>query len=188
MPTFKHAFTVAAPRAAVADFHADARVLKRLMPPPLFVRLHEAGRLEEGAVADFTLWFGPIPVRWRALHRDVGDDGFTDIQIRGPLQHWQHTHRFIPLDDHHTRVQDRVTYEHPGGARGWLSRLLFNRASLAFLFAYRQYITRRALHRRQRSQTRSTTTLLTTAIAVALLFIAWRGLRKTAAKAPEKRT
>lgn len=145
MPTFEHAFTVTAPRAAVAEFHADARALKKLTPPPLFVRLHRAGRLAEGAMADFTMWFGPIPVRWQALHYNVNDEGFTDVQTRGPLSHWRHTHRFIPLDDHHTRVHDYVAYEHPAGPRGWLTRLLFNPASLTFLFTFRRYVTRRAL-------------------------------------------
>lgn len=145
MPTFEHDFIVAAPCAAVTTFHSDAHVLKKLMPPPLFVRLHEAGRLEEGAVADFTMWFGPIPVRWRALHYDVNEETFTDVQTHGPLRRWRHIHRFIPLDENHTRVQDHVAYEHPAGPRGWLTRLLFNRASLSFLFAYRRYVTRRAL-------------------------------------------
>lgn len=186
MPTFDHAFTVAASRAAVAEFHGDARVLKRLMPPPLFVRLHQAGQLEEGAIADFTMWFGPVPIYWRALHYDVNDHGFTDIQIRGPLRHWQHTHRFIPLDDRHTRVHDRVTYEHPAGAMGGLSRLLFNRASLTFLFAYRRYITRRALRRPQRSQTILAAPFLT--IAVVLLIIFWRLSQKTTTEAHRRET
>ena len=147
MPIFEHAFIVAAPRAAVTRFHSDTRALKKLTPPPLFVRLHEAGRLEEGAVADFTMWFGPVPVRWRALHYDVGEDGFTDVQTHGPLKYWRHIHHFIPLDEKHTRVQDHVAYEHPAGPGGWLTRLLFNRASLSFLFTYRRYITRRALNR-----------------------------------------
>ena len=188
MPTFDHAFTVAAPRAAVAEFHGDARVLKQLMPPPLLVRVHQAGRLEEGAVADFTMWFGPIPVRWRALHFDVDEQGFTDTQIRGPLRQWRHTHRFIPLDEYHTRVHDRVTYEHPAGARGWLSRLLFNGASLTFLFAYRRYVTRRALRPPQRRQVQRTTSLLTVAAAVVLLLFFRHLSQKTAAQAHIKAT
>lgn len=181
MPTFKHTFNVAAPCADVASFHGDVRVLKRLMPPPLFVRLHQGGELTEGAVADFTMWFGPLPVRWRALHIHVDEAGFTDVQIRGPLRRWRHTHRFIPLDEYATRVQDHIVYEHPAGPRGWLTRLLFNRASLTFLFRYRQAVTRRALSRPQERCSPVTRTLLNVAAGAAVLFLFWRLSQKTTA-------
>ncbi|MDX1687849.1 MAG: SRPBCC family protein [Candidatus Promineifilaceae bacterium] len=184
MPTFEHTFTVAAPRADVASFHGDARVLKRLMPPPLFVHLHQGGELSEGTVADFTMWFGPLPVRWRALHVDVDEAGFTDVQIRGPLRRWRHTHRFIPLDEYATRVEDYVVYEHPAGPRGWLTRLLFNRKSLTFLFRYRQAVTRRALSQPQERWSPVTSALLNVAAGAALLsllFLFWHLSQKTTA-------
>jgi len=187
MPIFNHAFNVSAPRADVADFHGDARILKRLMPPPLFVSLHEAGELAEGAVADFTMWFGPLPVRWRAIHYDVDDGGFTDVQIRGPLRRWRHSHSFIPLDEENTRVEDHVVYDHPDGPRGWLTRLLFNRASLATLFAYRRYVTQRALNRAGTGHLRLTTALLSAAAAAALLLL-WRISQKTAARLQDEAT
>ena len=183
MQTFDHAFLVAAPRADVVKFHGDARALRRLMPPPLFVDLHEGGRLEEGAVADFTMWFGPLPVRWRAIHVDVGESGFTDVQLHGPLHRWRHTHRFIPVDGNVTRVEDHVAYEHPTGLRGWLTRLLFNRASLAFLFAYRRYVTRRALSRPEKNRSSLKTSYLRGAVVAALLFVIWRLSQKTAGEA-----
>lgn len=186
MPTFDHAFAVAAPRADVADFHGDARVLKRLMPPPLFLSLHQAGELREGAVAEFTMWFGPLPVRWRAIHVDVSDSGFTDVQLSGPLRRWQHTHRFIPLDEERTLVQDHVAYEHPAGARGWLTRLLFNRASLAFLFAYRRFVTRRALTPRDGVRSPTVTPLLRATAAALLLLLLWRLSRHTTRRADDK--
>ncbi len=64
--SFDYQFTVPAPLAAVAAFHHDARILPRLTPPPMRVQLHRVDPLGEGALADFTLWFGPLPVRWVA--------------------------------------------------------------------------------------------------------------------------
>ena len=148
MAHFSYRFTVPAPAAAVRDFHHDPSVLSRLSPPPIFVRLGEAEPLGDGSLADLTMWFGPIPVRWQAVHSDVGPSGFTDEQRRGPLRAWRHTHRFIALDDDHTLVEERIAYEHQPGWRGWLTRLVFNRVGLTALFTYRQLVTRLALQRR----------------------------------------
>ena len=178
MPIFEHTFTVTAPSDVVADFHGDTSVLKRLTPPPLFVTLQRAGRLTEGAIADFTMWFGPIPVRWRAVHHNVDERAFTDVQLRGPLRKWRHTHRFIPLDENNTRVYDRVAYEHHAGPRGWVTRLLFNPASLTFLFAYRRTITRRALSRAEMALS----PVLSVGTVAVILLLFWRLFQKTAIK------
>jgi ligand-binding SRPBCC domain-containing protein len=142
MPTFNYAFTVHAPATAVSAFHADTRALKTLTPPPIFAQIHHADPLADGAIADFTLWFGPLPVRWRAIHSQVSAHGFTDTQLSGPLAHWQHRHTFIPLDEQTTRIQEQIEYAHFPGQRGWLSRLLFARPALFLLFTARQFITR----------------------------------------------
>ena len=72
------------PRAGRGEWVADAQL---------------AALIREGAVADFTLWFGPLPLRWTAVHSEVSaQHGFTDTQQRGPLASWRHTHRFEALD------------------------------------------------------------------------------------------
>lgn len=143
MPTFDHSFIVDAPPAAVADFHHDTSVLKKLTPFPMVVQIHDFEPLGEGSTADFTLWAGPIPMRWRAIHTDVGPTGFTDTQLSGPLKSWRHTHRFVDLGDGRTRVDDHIDYEHDGGARGVFSRMMFSPASLKALFTARSLLTRR---------------------------------------------
>lgn len=148
MNTYEHAFKVRAPLARVAEFHRDTRALKRLTPPPIFVQLHQVDPLADGAIAEFTLWFGLLPVRWRAVHSAVDPQrGFTDTQARGPLRHWRHRHAFKALDAGTTLVMDRIDYEHDSGPRGLLSRVLFSRPALAALFAFRAWATRRALRR-----------------------------------------
>jgi hypothetical protein len=80
MPTFDFTFTVNAPLADVREFHRDTSALKRLTPPPTIVQLHDVEPLGEGSVSRFTLWVGPLPLRWTAVHRDVSERGFTDVQ------------------------------------------------------------------------------------------------------------
>lgn len=145
MPTFDYHFTVDAPLAAVHAFHGRTDVLKRLTPPPLFVQIHRFGAMEDGMLAEFTMWFGPVPVRWHARHVDVDATGFTDVQERGPLASWRHSHRFEALGPNQTRVHEHVTYTHPTGWRGVLTRLFFGRPGLQGLFFYRKLVTRWSL-------------------------------------------
>jgi len=147
MPVFDYAFTVDAPPDAVRDFHRDTSALKRLTPPPTIVRLHSVEPLAEGSLSEFTLWVGPLPLRWKAVHRDVSDRGFTDVQASGPAARWEHTHRFVPLDDGRTEIQEHIEYEHRRGFWGLVTRILFSWPSLWFMFGYRRWVTRRALRR-----------------------------------------
>lgn len=142
MPTFDYIFTVDAPLQVVSDFHHDSSVLKTLTPPPIFVQVHHFDPLGEGAIAEFTMWFGPVPVRWRAIHSDVSINGFTDTQLEGPLKSWQHTHRFTAVAPHITQIHEHIEYEHPDGWRGILTRLFFSKAGLFGLFNARKWITR----------------------------------------------
>lgn len=147
MPVFDYSFTVNAPVAEVSGFHHDTSVLKQLTPPPLIAQIHAFEPLGEGSKARFTLWFGPVPVRWQVVHVDVDQNGFTDVQVRGPLKQWRHTHRFTATSDHTTRVDEHIEYEHADGLKGLLSRLLFSRLGLTFLFTARKQITRRQVKR-----------------------------------------
>ena len=145
MSIYNTAFTVEAPIEAVAEFHRDTRALKKLSPPPMIVQLHRVDPMAEGSVSEFTMWLGPIPIRWRAVHSQVNQTGFTDIQERGPLAFWQHTHRFQALPDGKTRIEDRVEYRHHPGIQGLFSQMLFSKVGLTALFTYRKWATRRAL-------------------------------------------
>ena len=143
MPTFEHSFTVTAPVEVVRRFHASTDAIPWLTPPPMVARVHRGGRVEEGMVAEFTLWLGPLPLRWCARHVDVGERSFVDEQADGPFASWRHRHAIEPLDEHTTRVDDTVHYAHRTGARGLLTRaLLGNELSLQGLFAYRAAMTR----------------------------------------------
>ncbi|MEY3205179.1 MAG: hypothetical protein RLZZ21_1510 [Planctomycetota bacterium] len=147
MPVFDYRFTVAAPLAAVRDFHRDTSALKRLTPPPTFVQLHSIEPLAEGSVSRFTLWVGPLPLRWKAVHRGVTDRGFTDVQAEGPAAKWEHTHSFVPLDDRTTEIREHIEFEHKRGFWGLVTRILFSKPNLALMFTYRMLVTRWFLRR-----------------------------------------
>ena len=146
MAEFNYSFVVKASLTRVAQFHHDARALKRLTPPPIIAQIHYVEPLAENSVAEFTLWFGPLPIRWMAVHTAVDMlHGFTDVQQQGPLKSWAHTHTFVPVSDKITKVREHIEFEHYPGLRGLLSRLLFPRVGLYLLFTYRKWITRRLL-------------------------------------------
>lgn len=142
MSTFDYKFTVDAPLEAVRAFHHDTDILKILTPPPIFAQIHHFDPMADGAIAEFTLWFGPIPVRWKAVHSNVGPHGFTDTQVKGPLKSWQHTHRFTAVSPTVTQVHEHIEYDHHSGLRGLFSRLLFAKPGLYGLFTARKFITR----------------------------------------------
>ena len=147
MPVFDYQFTVAASQAAVRDFHRDTSALKLLTPPPTIVQLHDIEPLAEGSVSKFTLWVGPLPLHWTAVHRDVSDQGFTDIQAEGPAKKWEHTHRFIRIADTLTEINEHIEFEHKRGFWGLVTRFLFARPNLYVMFTYRKWVTRRNLAR-----------------------------------------
>jgi len=144
MPVFDYTFTVDAPLSKVAEFHHDTRILKKLTPPPIIVQIHEFEPLAEGSVSDFTLWIGPLPVHWVAVHSNVDSTrGFTDTQQQGPFKRWAHTHTFTAEGQNQSCVSEHIEYEHHSGWRGLLSRLLFPKIGLYFTFTYRKWVTRR---------------------------------------------
>jgi ligand-binding SRPBCC domain-containing protein len=146
MPVLDHAFTVRAPLSAVAEFHRKMSVLKTLTPPPLIIQLHKVEPLAENSISEFTMWFGPLPVKWTALHFNVHPlNGFTDIQTSGPLKSWKHVHHFTAEGERLTRVNDHIEYEHHDGLRGLFTRLAFPLFGLRLVWAHRAFVTRRAL-------------------------------------------
>jgi ligand-binding SRPBCC domain-containing protein len=140
---YKHRFEVNAPLAAVAEFHAQSASMGAITPPPAVVRVHRApARLDDGDEMDFTMWLGPLPVRWLARIEDVSPTGFTDRQLQGPFRHWVHCHTFTPVDETTTAVVDEIELELRSnlwwklvGVGMWFS--------LPLLFAYRGWKTKR---------------------------------------------
>jgi len=145
MPVFEHRFSVAAAVERVAAFHYAAEAFSRLIPPGMILRIHQQDALANDSVNEFTMWMGPIPVYWKAVHSDVSDSGFVDTQTAGPMAAWVHTHSFEAVSADECVVIDHIEYEHHKGWRGIRSRLLFARMGLRVLFAWRALATRRSV-------------------------------------------
>jgi ligand-binding SRPBCC domain-containing protein len=146
---FSHRFVVDAPLAEVAAFHSRSASMGAITPPPIIVQVHRAPTLlAEGDQMEFTLWLGPLPVRWLAQIEQVTLVSFVDRQVRGPFARWDHHHLFVPLDAARTEVIDEITVvlsSHPLWKAIGLSMWL----GLPLLFAYRAWATRRALRQGQ---------------------------------------
>ena len=145
MKHFVHSFQVKSSLSAVAEFHRSSIALRKLTPPPVIVQFHRLEPISEGSTAEFTMWFGPIPVRWTARHSQVNlPYGFIDEQIDGPFSQWKHRHGFNPIGENTTEVIDEIQAElgkHPfWGLVGWAMWI-----TLPLLFAYRAWVTRRSI-------------------------------------------
>lgn len=142
---FQHHFRVRVPLIKVASFHSNTKSMAAISPPPIIVQVHRAPAVvAEAASMDFTLWFGPLPLRWKAQFEQVSPNGFCDTQTQGPFHTWHHQHHFIEIDPETTEVYDRIeaTYhKNPFwrlvGVVMWLN--------LPILFAYRGWRTRKLL-------------------------------------------
>ena len=145
MPVFDFRFTVKASLEAVSAFHFQTGILKALTPPLMIMQVHRFDPLANGSIGEFTIWMGPIPVRWVAEHSDVSPRGFVDTQTSGPMKFWKHTHRFNRISPELTEVHEHIEFEHYSGLRGIWSRMLFPRIALIVLFSYRRWATRRAV-------------------------------------------
>ena len=137
------------PHAAgtVYEWHARPGAFNRLAPPWDAVELIEhTGGIEDGARAVLELRIGPVPVTWVAEHRDnVPGRQFTDVQIEGPFARWEHSHRFDPIDEGSSELEDRIEYALPlDSVHSALSHGLVQ-SKLERAFGFRHRVTARDL-------------------------------------------
>lgn len=140
---FKYSSLIDAPVDRVWDFHARPDILELLTPPwqPVEIVRREGG-LEVGAVSEFLIYLGPVPVKWVAVHTEcVPGRLFTDEQREGPMASWVHRHQFSE-EDGQTRLTDAIAFSIPGGPAidnllGWW---VYSR--LEDMFRYRHDITK----------------------------------------------
>jgi ligand-binding SRPBCC domain-containing protein len=145
---FNHSSLINAPVEVVWKFHERPDILQLLTPPwqPVQVVRREGG-LGKGAITEFRLFLGPLPLTWLARHTECEKYSlFTDEQISGPFESWTHRHEFTS-ENHQTRLTDVISYSLPGGdavefASGWLVQV-----QLEAMFRYRHYVTKRECER-----------------------------------------
>jgi ligand-binding SRPBCC domain-containing protein len=142
--TFEHSSVMDTTVEKLVDFHAAPEAFSKLNMPGTFAQIHrrDLPTMTEGEV-EFTLWLGPIPVRWHARHEpSVNEHSFADNQLSGPMDYWRHEHIIEP-EGANVRLTDRITLSHKDGFAGFLTRLLFDGLPLKILFMYRHWVTRR---------------------------------------------
>jgi len=150
MKTFTNRFVVNAPLHKVSEFHSDPNVFRKLMPPPTIVSFNTHEPLAEGSKTSFTMWMGPLPINWVAIHSDVDPHtGFTDKQVEGPFDYWEHRHEFKSLSDTTTEVIDTIR-AFPSRHPFWGVVCWFIWFSLPLLFLYRGWITNREIKQNNR--------------------------------------
>jgi ligand-binding SRPBCC domain-containing protein len=142
MLNFEKSSLINAPVETVWRFHERPDILQILTPPwqPVQIVRREGG-LGVGALSEFRLWIGPIPVQWIAVHTDCQPNQlFVDEQQTGPMDSWRHRHIF-EAQGTKTRLTDAITYALPGGQtlesllEGWVN------TRLSDMFDYRHRMT-----------------------------------------------
>lgn len=142
---YHHRFRVQASLARVAEFHSRADSMPNITPPFIRVKIHRAPAvLVNGDKMDFTMWLGPLPVRWLAQIEEVSPAGFSDRLLRGPFTEWIHRHTFIAVDEHTTEILDEITLQIKPHLL-WGPVGLGMRLGLPVLFAFRAWKTKRML-------------------------------------------
>jgi ligand-binding SRPBCC domain-containing protein len=141
---FNYSSVIDASVETVWQFHERPDILDILTSPwQPFQVIRREGGLGVGAITEFRLWFGPIPLRWLALHIACEPYRlFVDRQTEGPLDSWEHQHIFTP-ENGKTRLTDAIAFSLPGGVLvehliGWLVL-----AQLNSMFRYRHEVTQR---------------------------------------------
>lgn len=142
---YHHTFIVKAPLEKVAAFHRQSSSMGAITPPPVVVQVHQApALLNDGDEMDFTLWLGPLPIRWLARIEQPSPTGFVDRLIQGPFTAWVHTHTFRSIDPTTTEVIDAIAIT-PSAKLFWKVVGYGMWLNLPILFAFRAWKTKRIL-------------------------------------------
>ena len=153
MPVFEWRSSVPFPAEQVYAWHARPGAFERLSPPWLRSQVIErSGGIEDHGTLVFEYGSGPLRRRWIAAHGDAEPGRrFSDRQLHGPFEAWEHTHTFIPDGPDRCVVEDHVEYRLPLGDAGGLVAGTPVRHFLERLFRFRQErtladLTRHAAH------------------------------------------
>jgi uncharacterized protein (TIGR01777 family) len=127
-----------APRQQVFAFFSQPENLGPLTPPDLSFQIRSRPEgMRQGAVIEYRIKLGPIPMRWRTvIERWERPRLFVDAQHVGPYRSWWHEHRFRG-EGRTTVMEDRVRYALPFGLLGRIVHRLFVAPKLRGIFSYR---------------------------------------------------
>jgi ligand-binding SRPBCC domain-containing protein len=140
---FEQTQTVAAPLDEVFPFFAQPENLAEITPPSMGFQVLTPSpiTMKDGAVIDYVVRVGGLPMRWRTLITAYEPPyRFVDEQLLGPYSFWHHTHTFAPSAGGGTELGDLVRYALPLGPLGDLAHALVVSRQLRGIFAHRQRV------------------------------------------------
>lgn len=139
MPVFVRTSTMPAPLAALSAWHFRPRAIDRMVPPWEHVQILERGSpAQPGSLVKMKIRVLGMHVDLEARHEDAQpDQGFTDVQVKGPFASWTHRHSFMAHSATQSVLEDRINYELPGGVVGRMLGGATMQAKLERSFAWR---------------------------------------------------
>jgi uncharacterized protein len=130
------------PKSRTFSFFKEARNLEKITPKFLKFKVlnQSTPEIQSGTKLNYRLSLHGFPVYWQSKITDwKPDNKFSDIQLRGPYNHWYHTHEFEEKNGG-TLIKDRVLYKVPFGIPGDLVAAKWIRKDLEKIFNYRYKI------------------------------------------------
>ena len=144
---YSYESNISAPAADVFAYHERVGAFQRLIPPWESVRVVSSkGGIQNGDSVTIKMNLGLFKTLWEATHQEYQKNRqFVDVQVKGPLKFWKHTHSFRSLDTHQTNLKDTIQLELPFGYVG--RSLVYPKVlkKLNKLFTYRHAITQNDL-------------------------------------------
>jgi hypothetical protein len=130
---------LAHPLDRVFDFFSRAENLEAITPPWLGFRILTPPPIEmrEGTAIEYAIKLRGFPMRWVSrIEQWDPPHQFVDVQVRGPYRLWEHTHRFVAVEDG-VEMTDTVRYSLPLGLLGVAINYLLVARDLRSIFDYR---------------------------------------------------
>ncbi len=141
--------------AEVFAWHMRPGALERLLPPWENVRVvAREGGIADGGTVTVRVGSGPLRVAWTVRHTAC-EEGvlFRDEQVRGPFDHWVHTHRFSPDGEGGCVMEDEIDWRPPLNVDAApFVRRIERILERGFAFRHRRLANDLALHARYRQR------------------------------------
>ena len=160
MPTWKKVSDFHYSASHLFSWHARNGAFVRLTPPWERIKIisweggeatqhlppiEQYGDISKGTQVKLQMKVGPFPLQFHAEHTDLQiNSSFTDVQRKGPFAEWKHIHRFVPVTEQSSQMDDDIFFRMPLGFGNW-----FTRKKLEKTFSFRHQRLQNDLDRHQ---------------------------------------